>query len=307
MTAVTGMSLGMSPRQWWGLVALTLMWGVNWPVMKLSLQELSPLYFRALTMSAGALLLYAFFVRQGIRMLPQGKEWRSVAYLGAPNILGWHTFAILGVSELASGRAAILGFTMPVWTVLLGALLFGHPLTRRSTFAALAVLLAVGLLLVDEWTGLSGRPLGIVWMELAAVSWAVGTLLMRRAQLTLSVEALTVWMMLLSSACLWAMAFVLEPLPSWQFSTTMWVALAYGVAINNGFAQVIWFSLARHLPPATSAMSIMMVPMIGTASATLIVGEWPRWQDGVAVVCVMAAIAAVLLTPRPTPESRKPS
>jgi len=68
--------------------------------------------------------------------------------------------------------------------------------------------------------------------------------------------------------------------------------------INYGFAQIIWFGLARHLPPATSAMSIMAVPLIGTLSATLIVGEWPTWQDGVAMLAVMGAMAAVLLSPR---------
>ena len=287
----------LTRRQAFGLVALTLMWGINWPIMKLSLQELSPLYFRALTMSCGALGLYLFFRQRGVRMRPVGPEWRSVITLGLPNILGWHALAILGVSELASGRASILGFTMPVWTVLLGALLFGERLTRRSTFAAFAVLVAVALLLADEWTGLSGSPVGVMWMEMAAVCWAVGTLMMRRARLTLPVEALTVWMMLLSSACLWVLAFVLEPWPHWGFSAVMWLALVYGVLINNGVAQVLWFTLARHLPPTMSAMGIMMVPMIGTASATLIVGEWPRWQDGVAVLCVMAAIAAVLLPP----------
>ena len=45
-------------------------------------------------------------------------------------------------------------------------------------------------------------------------------------------------------------------------------------------------------------MSIMAIPLIGTLSATLIVGEWPHWQDYVAIVFVMAAIAAVLLPPR---------
>ena len=55
-------------------------------------------------------------------MVPQGAEWRTVVRLGLPNMLGWHTAAILGVKELASGRAAILGFTMPIWTVLLGLL-----------------------------------------------------------------------------------------------------------------------------------------------------------------------------------------
>lgn len=280
------------------LAALTLMWGINWPVMKLSLQELSPLYFRAVTMTGGALWLFAFYHQRGIRLKPVGQEWRSIVTLGLPNMLGWHTLAIFGVAALASGRAAILGFTMPVWTVLLGALFFGHQLTRRSTFAALAVAGAVCLLLLDEFRAMSGQPLGVVVMLAAAICWAIGTLMMRRAHLTLPMEALTVWMMGLTAGALWVLALIFEPWPSWEFSLRMWGLLAYGVFVNYGFAQIIWFSLARHLPPTTSAMSIMMVPLIGTASATVIVGEWPRWQDGVAVVCVMLAIAAVLMPTR---------
>ena len=285
----------MSRRQLWTLVALTLMWGVNWPVMKLSLRELTPLYFRALTMTGGALWLFFFFRARGVRMWPQAAEWRSVLLLGVPNILGWHTLSILGVSELASGRAAVLGFTMPIWTVLLGAAFFGQALTRRVSVAALAAGAAVALLLADELTSMSGRPLGIAWMLVAAMCWALGTLMMRRAHLTLPVEALTVWMMGTSAAALWVLAALLEPWPSWQFSPVMWGALAFGVFVNYGVAQIIWFGLARHLPASTSAMSIMAIPVIGTLSATFITGEVPRWQDVLAVVFVMAAIAAVLL------------
>jgi drug/metabolite transporter (DMT)-like permease len=279
-------------------VALTLMWGVNWPMMKLSLREMTPLYFRAATMTCGTLWLYLFFRWRGVRMLPQGAEWRSVVTLGLPNVLGWHTMAVLGVKELASGRAAILGFTMPIWTVLISVLFLGERLTRRVAFAAVAVAITVGLLISHELTTISGRPIGIVWMELAALSWAIGTLMMRRARLTLPIEALTVWMMALASLCLWLIAALAEPWPSWQFSATMWATLGYAVLINYGFAQIIWFGLARDLPPATSAMSVMAVPLTGTLSATVITGEWPHWQDYVAVVFVMAAIAAVLLPPR---------
>ena len=286
------------------LLALTLMWGVNWPMMKLSLRELTPLYFRAVTMSCGALWLYLFYQLRGVRMLPRGAEWRSVVKLGLPNMLGWHTVSILGVKELASGRAAILGFTMPIWTVLISVLFLGERLTRRVAFAAVSVAIAIALLSSVEFNALSGHPMGIVWMEIAALLWAIGTLMMRRAQLTLPVEALTVWMMVLASACLWLFAWSSEPWPLWQFSRSMWFSLAYGVFINYGFAQIIWTVLARNLPPATSAMSVMAVPMVGTLSATLIVGEWPHWQDLAALVFVITAIAAVLLPgqkkPKPT-------
>ena len=288
----------ISRRQIWGLVALTLMWGINWPMMKYSLRELSPLYFRALTMSFGALWLFSYYRFKGVRMWPQGGEWRSIITLGLPNVLGWHTLAILGVKVLASGRAAILGFTMPIWTVLLGVLVFKEKLTRRIVFAMLAVALTIGLLTFNELTAITGKPLGIVWMELAALSWAAGTLMMRRAHFTLPMETLTVWMLILASVSLWVFAALLEPWPTWQFSTPMWGSLVYGALINYGFAQIIWFGMARHLPPATSAMSIMAIPLVGTLSATLIVSEVPGWQDLVAVLCVMAAIAAVLLPPR---------
>ena len=59
------------------LVAITLMWGVNWPMMKYSLRELSPLYFRAITMSGGALTLYAFY-RWG-RGVEDGSVTRTTA------------------------------------------------------------------------------------------------------------------------------------------------------------------------------------------------------------------------------------
>ena len=132
-------------------------------------------------------------------------------------------------------------------------------------------------------------------MQVAALSWASGTIMMRRTQLPLSTLAITVWMMLLSSVAFWLIAPIFEPWPRWQFSPPMWAALAWGVVINYGIAQVVWFDLARTLPPTASAFSIMAVPVVGTVSAIAIVGEVPRWQDWAAALFVILAIASALL------------
>lgn len=282
-------------RQLVGLVLLTLMWGLNWPVMKLALREMQPLWFRAVTMGFGALALMLYFMARGVRMLPRGgSEWRDVAVLGAPNILGWHGLSIIGVAHLPAGRAAILGFTMPVWTVLLAVLFYRERFSARLALAVAAVLLAIGLLLWDELAQLAGSPVGVAWMQGAALAWALGTIWMRRARLSMPAETLVVWMMLLSSLALALLAAWLEPPQSWHLSAIIWACIVWAVLFNYGAAQVIWFRLARVLPAPTSAMSIMAVPMVGVLSAPLI-GEWPSWQDGVAMVCVMVAIAAVLL------------
>jgi len=283
-------------RQLIGLVLLTLMWGLNWPIMKLSLRELSPLHFRALTMACGALAMALYFGARGLRMWPHGRgEWRDVVVLGLPNILGWHGLSIIGVAHLPAGRAAILGFTMPVWTVLLGVLFYRERLTVRLVVAVAAVLLGITLLLWSELAQLAGRPVGIFWMQGAAFCWALGTIWMRRARLTLPPETLVVWMMVWSAAVLALAAVALEPAQLWRFSAPVWASLMWSVLINYGVAQVIWFALARQLPPATSAMSVMAVPLVGTLSAPLIVGEWPGWPDLAALVCVVVAIGAVLL------------
>lgn len=292
------MSSPLTRAQLLSLVALTLMWGINWPLMKFALRELSPLYLRALTMTGGAIWLFWYFRWQGLRMWPERQEWATVIRLGLPNMLGWHTLSILGVNELASGRAAILGFTMPIWAVMLGVLFLGERLTRRISFAVLAVAISLTLLTFNEITEMSGHPWGIVWMELAALAWAIGTVMMRHARLSLPIETLTVWMMLLTAGCMWLMAGLSEPWPSWDFSALMWLALTYSVLINYGVAQSIWATLARHLPPATSAMSIMAVPLVGTAGAMVMLGEWPHWQDYVAALFVTSAIAMVLLPHR---------
>ncbi len=282
-----------------GLAALTLMWGFNWPLMKFSLRELTPLYFRAVTMTGGSLLLLAFYASRGHDMRLPRTTWPAMVKLAATNIFGWHLFSILGVQALASGRAAILGFTMPIWTVLLSIVFFGGYLTRRIAWAAACVAIAVLLLLGDELRTLAGNPLGILWMQLAALSWALGTILIRRSRLSLPTPVLTVWMMLLSSAAFWVTAAIVEPFPTWTFSAPMWAALIWGFAINYGIAQIIWFGLARELPATASAFSIMAVPLVGILSATFIVGEVPSWHDWIAVGFVVGAIAVTLLPRRP--------
>ncbi len=282
-----------------GLAALTLMWGVNWPIMKFSLRELTPIFFRGVTMSGGALLLAAFYALRGTDLRLPRAAWLPVAWLAVPNIFGWHLFSILGVQELASGRAAILGFTMPIWTTLLAIAFFDERLTPRIAVSALCALAAVGLLLAQELSELAGKPLGVLWMQIAAFSWALGTILMRHTRLALPTPMITVWMMVFGALAFWIVAPLFEPWPTWHFSAPMWLALAWAAAINYGVAQIVWFGLARELPPTASAFSIMAVPIVGIVAAIPLVGELPHWQDWVAAVFVVAAIAAAVLR-RPT-------
>ena len=294
----------LSRRQIVLLVMLTLLWGINWPVMKYSLRELTPLYFRALTMTGGCVFLAAWMFSQHITLKIRWQDFTQIFWLALPNVVGWHMFSILGVQELASGRAAILGFTMPIWTALLSVVVLGQRLNFRLWVSIVAAAAAVGLLSFNELTQMSGRPIGIIWMQIGAFFWGLGTVLFGRIKpKEIPVQTITVWMLAIGSSCFWLMAIFTEPPPAWHFSGHMWLALAYGIFINFGIAQLIWFSLASSLPPSASAFSIMAVPLVGIFSAAAIVHETPHLSDLVAAGCVMIAIASAVL--RQTPEVLK--
>lgn len=281
----------LTRRQWALIAVVTLLWGLNWPMMKFALRDVSPLYFRAITMSGGTLTLIAFFAWRGVPLGVSRSQAVSLVWLALPNIIGWHLCSIIALSQLPSGRAVILAFTMPVWTVLLTVLMFGERMGPRTWLAVVAAITSVGLLAANELAALAGRPVGVLWLQAGALSWALGTVLMRRSTLSLPTEAVTIWMMLIGSVFFWVVAPWAEPWPAWgAWPASTWWSLAYGVFLNFGFAQVIWFGLVRVLPARASAFAVMAVPLVGVGTAHFILGEVLRPTDWIAAACIVLAI-----------------
>ena len=116
------------------LVLLTLAWGLNWPVMKLGVTAYPPLTFRALSIWLGLPVLTVGLVVLKVPFRIARKDWGQLLWLAATNMFVWHACIILAVRTLSSGRAAILGYTMPIFSAVIGAALFGAALSRRGTF-----------------------------------------------------------------------------------------------------------------------------------------------------------------------------
>ena len=107
------------------LVLLTLVWGLNWPIMKIGVTGFPPLTFRTICMWLGLPVLGLFLLWRKVPFRIDRVHWRELAVLTVTNMFFWHTLAILAIQSLSSGRAAILGYTMPVWAVVFGLLAIG--------------------------------------------------------------------------------------------------------------------------------------------------------------------------------------
>jgi drug/metabolite transporter (DMT)-like permease len=282
------------------LVLLTLVWGLNWPIMKLGVTGFPPLTFRTLCMVIGLPVLGAVLLWRRVPFRVERAHWRELAVLTVFNMLFWHTLSILAVQSLSSGRAAILGYTMPVFSALVGAAWFGQRLPGRAWGGVAAAALGVALLLWHELTQLSGRPLGVSMMLVAAATWAVGTQLMSRTRIPHPTLALSFWMTLFTTLWMTGLAVVFERSAwAWPPVSVQWAILYNAVGVY-AFAQLVWLSLARDLPPIASTLSVMFIPVLGVFSGAWWLGEALHWQDWAAVALVMVAIASVLAPSRGT-------
>jgi drug/metabolite transporter (DMT)-like permease len=284
----------LSRRQLALLILLTLVWGLNWPIMKFGVTGFPPLSFRTVCMWLGLPLLGGFLLLRRVPFtIPRG-DWRELAVLTVFNMFFWHTLAILAIQSLSSGRAAILGYTMPVFSAMLGAFWFGQRLAPRAWIGVAAAALGVLLLLWHEITALSGKPLGVAMMLVAAATWALGTQLMRRTRIAAPTLAISFWMTLLTTLWMTLLSLLFERGAWVAPSPAQWAAIAYNALGVFAFAQVVWLAMARDLPPIASTLSVMFIPVLGVFSGAAWLGEVLHWQDWAAVGLVVVAIATVL-------------
>ena len=225
-------------------------------------------------------------------------HWRELFWLAVVNMMVWHALIIIAVKALSSGRAAILGYSMPIFSAVLGALFFGNKLGARAWGGVAAAALGVVLLLWHELTNLAGRPLGVLLALCAAAIWALGTHQLRRTTIPVPTLTLSFWMTVLAALFVGALAVLFEQ-PQWKApGAATWGGIAYNALLIFGFAHAVWFYLARSLPPVASTLSVMFIPILGVFSGAWWLGEILHWQDWAAVVLMVIAIASVLLPAR---------
>ena len=110
---------------------LALVWGCNWPVLKIGVTELAPLTFRAASLPFAGIGLLLLAKLAGDSIAIPRALWGKVAALAIFNIGAWNGLIVFGVQQMPAGRSAILAFTMPVWSVLFSLSLLHEPLSRR--------------------------------------------------------------------------------------------------------------------------------------------------------------------------------
>ncbi len=275
-------------------LAVVAVWGSNFVVIKLALDDLPPLLFAALR--------FLFALLPAVFFLPRPPvPWRELAAYGV--LIGAGQFGLLYLamrSDISPGLASLVVQTQVFFTIGL-AMRFARERVQPYQLAALALALA-GIGVIAAHTDASTTVLGLVLVLLAAFSWAAGNLVARRA-VGANMLAYVVWASLFSVPPLLALSLLFEgPAAIAQGLRTAdagtWAAVLWQSVGNTLFGYAAWaWLLARH-PAATVSPMALLVPVFGLGASAWWLGEpLPAWKLGAALL-VMAGLALNLWWPR---------
>lgn len=281
------------------LLGLGFGWGLNWPIMKYLISDIPPLTFRGFCLFFGGLgvLAIARATGQTIR-IPSGFFLKTVIVC-LLNIVAWNVMATYGLLLLPSGRAALLGYTMPIWTVLLSVWMLNEHFSWRVVVALCLGMAGILLLMSESLINWFSSPIsaslfiGATLMIIAAWCWAFGSVLMKRWQIPLNSVALTGWLLLLASVPIIISAYIVDGIPQhWPSPLRIW-GMVYNVFIGFMFCYWAWVKLVSLVPVSVSSLSSLITPLIGIISGIFILGERPGIMEWSAAALILAAVAVV--------------
>jgi len=280
------------------MAMVALAWGLHWPISKLAFAQIPPLSFRTFGIVIAGIVLLAICRLQGrARGIPKG-ERGALVISALLNITLFQATVAYGLYLMQASQAIIIGYSYPVWVVILGRVLFGERITVPR-LAALFFGWAALVMLFWPAGGSFDLPLmGTIVMVLNSLGWAAGTFYYKSRRWTLSTMEIVGWQMAIGSVPLVVGALMIESLPDPSaLSTNVVLAALYSFFIAQTLGHFAWFRALVYLSPVIAALISLANPVVGVFASVWIMGEPLTWRKLVALVFIIISLFIVVVGP----------
>jgi drug/metabolite transporter (DMT)-like permease len=263
-----------------GLIALAAIWGVNFSIVKVALNEFEPLAFNALRFPLAAAALGWIMFRGAEDLMPQREDIPRILLLGLIGNVLYQLAFIIGLDWTYAGNASLLLATTPVWTVIL-SVAAGHEQPNRWVIIGIIGTL-VGMVLVvigsdDQLTLGSTTLRGDLLMIMGSIFWSVYTVAGAKPVARYGALRMTTWTLWVGTPILFGAG--IPSLLQTDFtgvSVTAWWAIFYAGLFALALAYVIWYHGVEKLGNSRTAVYSNLVPVWALITAWIWLGERPE-------------------------------
>jgi drug/metabolite transporter (DMT)-like permease len=286
----------LDPRGLLLLLVTVFGWGLNWPAMKLLLDEIPVLSMRAACATLGIALLFGIALARRESLAVPRALWPRLVVASFLNVSAWMGLAAFSLLWLAAGEATIVCYTMPVWASIFAWIILGEPPGVRRVLALVLGLGGLSVLVLGSGVevGVAKLP-GVAVALAAAVLFSLGTVVTKRWPLALPPNAGAAWQLSLGCVPLLLGALLFEAPDFSALSARGWALMAYAGIGPLGLCYLAWFAALRRLPAAAASAGTLLTPVVGVAAAALFLGEALGVRE---VVALSLTVSGVVLAVR---------
>jgi len=279
------------------LVLLTLIWGSNWPFAKVAVQEMPVIVMRGYSGTAGGALVLVLALLAGQSLRLNATEWRWILPTAFFNATLWLYFSGLSVSYISAGHTAVAAYTMPLWLFLVSTIFLREPPTLGKWIGLALAMGAIAILLFRNFDPATGDWRGVAAMLVAALSWAVGTVLMKKVPWCAPTPVLVGWQFFLGGIPLTILA-IPEFISMKPASLLAWSGATYSAFMGVSAAYWLWFKIVSMVPAWVASISVLAVPAVSLILGAVVLGEPLGWMEVAALLLIIGGVSTVL--PRPS-------
>jgi drug/metabolite transporter (DMT)-like permease len=259
----------------WRIWVAALFWGLNWPVIKVLLTGAGPWTLRAAGLTCGATLLVIATVASGQSLRIPKRHWGSLVVAAILNVAAFNVLSVFAQMSMTASRAAILAYTMPLWSVLFARIFLAEPIDALRSVALVLGAAGIALLAIPFWSVVQagGVPFGLIYVMASAIAWAAGTVFIKAAKPEGAPMALTAWQFVIGAVVVTIGMAIFER-PHLELDRPLILAaFVYSNVFAQAVAYSLWFGLMARVPASTAALGTLLVPIFAVVSSSIWLGE----------------------------------
>ncbi|MDF1819012.1 MAG: DMT family transporter [Immundisolibacteraceae bacterium] len=282
------------------LGTVILLWGVNWPIMKVGLQSISPFTFAASRMVLGGITMFAVAGLTGNLTWPHRRDWPVVISVGLIQLAAFIGMATFALQYVPAGRSSILAYTTPLWVLPISFLLLREAVNGWKLVGFLLGLAGI-LVMFNPATFNWSDPdvlLGNGTLMFAAMLWALLIVQIRGHRWHGTPLSLIPWQFAVATVALVPVAFYLESDNPIQWSGELWATLLYNGPIATGFCTWAIVTITRALPALTTSLGTLGVPVTGMVASAIVLGEPITGSNLGGLLLIVGGLALLAISER---------
>jgi drug/metabolite transporter (DMT)-like permease len=283
-----------TPTAYGLLMMVVLLWGVNWPIMKVGIGYVPAFWFSFSRVFLGALTLFAIVAIRGQLQWPERRDMKLIMIVGLVQMGLFLALVHFALYFVAAGRGAILAYTTPLWVVPAAVIFLKERISWLSGVGLFAGVAGVAVLFnpfVFDWSDFN-TVAGNGLLLLAAGCWAVGIIAVRRHE----------WkagpLQLAPFACIptAGLALIFEDITTARINWEAVIIIIYNgpITMVAGFLGLI--TITRALPAISTSLAVLAVPALGLLSSVIWTDEQVTWSLSAGLLLIVGGVALMALS-----------